>query len=165
VHDDDVLSLDGPPSELRQNRIQRVARVAPAPPLRQNVARPAEHVAGLFEPELAEVPRDRRLRDLAAGAPERALQLVLAPNSTTSDYAGDQSLPLGLRELPKLLHTARITIQVSSNRRRGKQPNMLRKLLWSILYAGLAAGSALVARRAASGIWRLATGESPPTKR
>jgi len=42
---------------------------------------------------------------------------------------------------------------------------MLRKLLWSILYACLAAGSALVARRAASGIWRLATGESPPTKR
>jgi hypothetical protein len=90
---------------------------------------------------------------------------VLAPNSTTSDYAGDQSLPLGLRELPKLLHKARITIQVSSNRRRGKQPNMLRKLLWSTLYAGLAAGSALVARRAASGIWRLATGEAPPTKR
>jgi hypothetical protein len=42
---------------------------------------------------------------------------------------------------------------------------MLRKLLYSTLYAGLAAGSALAARRAASGIWRLATGESPPTKR
>jgi len=42
---------------------------------------------------------------------------------------------------------------------------MLRKLLWSTLYAGLAAGSALAARRAASGIWRLATGEPPPTKR
>jgi hypothetical protein len=42
---------------------------------------------------------------------------------------------------------------------------MLRRLLYSTLYAGLAAGSALAARRAASGIWRLATGESPPTKR
>jgi hypothetical protein len=42
---------------------------------------------------------------------------------------------------------------------------MLRKLLWSTLYAGLAAGSALAARRAASGIWRLATGEPPPEKR
>jgi hypothetical protein len=42
---------------------------------------------------------------------------------------------------------------------------MLRKLLYSILYGGLAAGSALAARRAASGIWRLATGESPPSKR
>jgi hypothetical protein len=42
---------------------------------------------------------------------------------------------------------------------------MLRKLLWSALYGGLAAGSALVARQAATRIWRLATGEPPPTKR
>jgi hypothetical protein len=42
---------------------------------------------------------------------------------------------------------------------------MLRKLIWSALYAGLTAGSALVARRTASGIWRLATGEAPPEKR
>ena len=42
---------------------------------------------------------------------------------------------------------------------------MLRKLIWSGLYAGLAAGFTLVARRAASGIWRLATGEAPPEKR
>ena len=42
---------------------------------------------------------------------------------------------------------------------------MLRKLLWSGLYAGLAAGSAMAARKAASGIWRLATGEPPPAKR
>jgi hypothetical protein len=42
---------------------------------------------------------------------------------------------------------------------------MLRKLLWSGLYAGLAGGSAMAARKAASGIWRLATGESPPAKR
>jgi hypothetical protein len=42
---------------------------------------------------------------------------------------------------------------------------MLRKLLWSGLYAGLAAGSALAARQAASRIWHLATGEPPPTKR
>jgi len=42
---------------------------------------------------------------------------------------------------------------------------MLRRLLWSTLYAGLAAGTALVARQTASRIWRLATGEPPPTKR
>jgi hypothetical protein len=42
---------------------------------------------------------------------------------------------------------------------------VLRKLLWSTLYAALAAGSALAARQAASRIWRLATGEEPPTKR
>jgi hypothetical protein len=42
---------------------------------------------------------------------------------------------------------------------------MLRKLLWTGLYAALAAVATLVARRAASGIWRVATGEEPPTKK
>jgi hypothetical protein len=42
---------------------------------------------------------------------------------------------------------------------------MLRKLLWSGLYGGLAAGSALVARLVATRVWRLATGEDPPEKR
>jgi hypothetical protein len=42
---------------------------------------------------------------------------------------------------------------------------MLRKLLWSGLYAALAAGAALVARRVASGVWRIATGEDPPERR
>jgi hypothetical protein len=42
---------------------------------------------------------------------------------------------------------------------------MLRKLLWSGLYAGLGAAATMGARRAASKIWRVATGEEPPTKR
>jgi hypothetical protein len=42
---------------------------------------------------------------------------------------------------------------------------MLRKLLWSGLYAGLAAGIALASRQAAIRVWRLATGEAPPAKR
>jgi hypothetical protein len=42
---------------------------------------------------------------------------------------------------------------------------MLRKLLWSGLYAGLAAGATMAARRAASRIWRTATGEEPPVKK
>jgi hypothetical protein len=42
---------------------------------------------------------------------------------------------------------------------------MLRKLLWAGLYAGLAAGATMAARRVASGIWRVATGESPPVKK
>jgi hypothetical protein len=41
---------------------------------------------------------------------------------------------------------------------------MLRKLLWTGLYAGLAAGATMAARRAASKIWRVATGEQPPAK-
>ncbi|MBA3717541.1 MAG: DUF4235 domain-containing protein [Actinobacteria bacterium] len=42
---------------------------------------------------------------------------------------------------------------------------MLRKLMWSGLYAGLAAGAAMVARMVAARIWRATTGEDPPEKR
>jgi hypothetical protein len=42
---------------------------------------------------------------------------------------------------------------------------MLRKLLWSGLYAGLAAAATVVARRTASKLWQVATGEAPPTKK
>jgi hypothetical protein len=42
---------------------------------------------------------------------------------------------------------------------------VLRKLLWTGLYAGIAAGAAIVARTAASRIWRVATGEEPPVKK
>ena len=42
---------------------------------------------------------------------------------------------------------------------------MLRKLLWTGLYGGLAAGATLAARKAASKIWRIATGEAPPVKK
>jgi hypothetical protein len=42
---------------------------------------------------------------------------------------------------------------------------MLRRVTWTILYAVIAAGSSLVARRLASRIWRIATGEEPPAKR
>jgi len=41
---------------------------------------------------------------------------------------------------------------------------MLRKLLWSALYAGLAAGATMAARIAATRIWHAATGETPPVK-
>jgi len=42
---------------------------------------------------------------------------------------------------------------------------MLRKLLWTGLYAGLGAAATMGARRTASSIWRLATGEEPPAKK
>ena len=42
---------------------------------------------------------------------------------------------------------------------------MLRKALWMGLYGAIGAAATMVARRAASGIWRVATGERPPTKR
>ena len=42
---------------------------------------------------------------------------------------------------------------------------MLRKALWSGLYAGVGAVMTMAAQRAASTIWRLSTGEAPPEKR
>jgi hypothetical protein len=42
---------------------------------------------------------------------------------------------------------------------------VIRKLAWSALYGVLAAVAAMAARRAASGIWRVATGEPPPIKK
>jgi len=42
---------------------------------------------------------------------------------------------------------------------------MLRKLMWTGLYGAIGAAATMVARRAASGIWRIATGEQPPVKR
>jgi hypothetical protein len=37
--------------------------------------------------------------------------------------------------------------------------------MWSGLYAGLAAGATMGARRLASKIWRVTTGEAPPAKK
>jgi hypothetical protein len=42
---------------------------------------------------------------------------------------------------------------------------MLRRLLWTGLYAAFAAAATMAARRAASRIWRVATGEEPPAKK
>lgn len=42
---------------------------------------------------------------------------------------------------------------------------MLRKGLWTALYGALGAVATIAARRAASSIWRVATGEKPPAKR
>jgi hypothetical protein len=42
---------------------------------------------------------------------------------------------------------------------------MLRKAMWTGLYAGLAAVSTLITRRIAAKIWYVATGEAPPTKK
>jgi hypothetical protein len=42
---------------------------------------------------------------------------------------------------------------------------MLRKAMWTGLYAGLSAVAALATRRLATRIWRIATGEDPPARR
>lgn len=42
---------------------------------------------------------------------------------------------------------------------------VLRKIMWTGLYAGLGAASTMAARRLASKIWRVTTGEAPPVKK
>ncbi len=42
---------------------------------------------------------------------------------------------------------------------------MLRKVLWTGLYASLGAAATMAARRTASRLWRIMTGEEPPTKK
>jgi Protein of unknown function (DUF4235) len=42
---------------------------------------------------------------------------------------------------------------------------MIRKLAWTALYGIIGALATLAARKAAAGIWRIATGENPPAKR
>jgi hypothetical protein len=42
---------------------------------------------------------------------------------------------------------------------------MLRKVLWSGLYAVFGALATIAARTAASKVWRIATGEQPPAKK
>jgi hypothetical protein len=48
---------------------------------------------------------------------------------------------------------------------RGTLDSMLRKLMWTGLYASLAAAATLAARKTASTIWRVATGEEPPIRK
>jgi hypothetical protein len=56
-------------------------------------------------------------------------------------------------------------MRVSRSPLRGTLAAMLRKLMWTGLYASLAAVATMAARKAASGLWRVATGEEPPAKK
>jgi hypothetical protein len=42
---------------------------------------------------------------------------------------------------------------------------MLRRVLWTVLYATFGAVATMAARRFSSRLWRLATGEEPPVRR
>jgi hypothetical protein len=42
---------------------------------------------------------------------------------------------------------------------------MIRKALWTGLYAAIGALATLAARRVATKVWRVATGEDPPVKK
>ena len=47
----------------------------------------------------------------------------------------------------------------------GNLTNIRRQLLWTGLYAALAAAATMAARSVASRVWRIATGEEPPAKK
>src|SRR2546428_229372 len=76
------------------------ARVGAAAALRQDVARAAQRVAGLLEPELADVAGDRRLGDPAARRRQGVEQLELRADAAARDDAADEPLALLLAERP-----------------------------------------------------------------
>ena len=49
--------------------------------------------------------------------------------------------------------------------RTGNVTLVLRKLLWTAVYGIIAAAATIVARQTASRLWRILTGEEPPTKK
>jgi hypothetical protein len=51
------------------------------------------------------------------------------------------------------------TLQVA-----GKEPSMLKRVMWAGLVAAMMAGGGLLARRLSATIWRSTMGEAPPTK-
>ncbi len=90
-------------AELAEHAAKRVARVAPAS-VGQHVPRPAQRVVHLLEPELTQIPRDRRLRHPAACVLEGGQELELRPDPLAGHDARDQALPLGLPQ-DLVLHT------------------------------------------------------------
>jgi hypothetical protein len=49
--------------------------------------------------------------------------------------------------------------------RTGNVTLVLRKLLWTAVYGIIGAAATIAARQAASRVWRILTGEEPPTKK
>jgi hypothetical protein len=117
VDDDDVLRRRRPPAELRQDRRQRLARIAPPAVLRQHVPRAPQLIVTLLEPQLADVPRDRGLGGQAALAGQGREQIVLRPDPPPRDEARNQALPFGLREASRIrLHGRRIGFRTPPSR-------------------------------------------------
>jgi hypothetical protein len=42
---------------------------------------------------------------------------------------------------------------------------VLRKLLWTAIYGAIGAAATIAARQTSSRLWRILTGEEPPTKK
>src|SRR6266540_3084031 len=104
LDDDDVPGGRDATAELGEDPTERLSRIRAARVPRRVVARPSERVVRLLESQLADVARDRCLRDDAAGVGERVDQLELGPHAFPCDDALDQTVPLGLPEYSTGLH-------------------------------------------------------------
>src|SRR5918999_4212384 len=89
MDDDHVLRSRGVPPELGKHAAKRIAWIRAAY-VWQDVTRAAEGVVTLLEPELAEVPGDRRLGNTTARVGERVEELELRPDAFARDDARDQ---------------------------------------------------------------------------
>src|SRR3954453_7497949 len=97
--DDDEISRGGhPAAELTEDRQKQLAGRRATGRVREDVPRPAERVAGLLEPELADVAGHRRLRYHAACVPQRVEQLELCPHAFARHDADDQTVAVRLAE-------------------------------------------------------------------
>ena len=56
-------------------------------------------------------------------------------------------------------------MQGLASRRVGNETAMLRKVLWTVLYASLGAAATMASRRVASRVYRIVTGEEPPARK
>ncbi len=56
-------------------------------------------------------------------------------------------------------------MQGLASRRVGNETAVLRKVIWTALYASLGAVATMTARRLASRVYRIVTGEEPPTRK
>jgi hypothetical protein len=46
----------------------------------------------------------------------------------------------------------------------GREPDMIKRVMWGVLIAAMMAAAGLLARRLSATIWQTATGEEPPTR-
>src|SRR3954452_3279691 len=102
LEDDDVLRDTRLAAELVEDGTEGVLGRRAPPPLRRHVAGPPELVVHLLEPQLANIPRHRRLRHVAARSCERLHELELGADALAHHRARDQLLAIRLRERLRL---------------------------------------------------------------
>src|SRR5204862_7599953 len=99
-------------AELRKDGREQLVRGCAARGASQDVPWTSEGVPRLLESEVANVARDRCLRDDAAGVRERIEQLELRADALPRHDALDQAVPVGLRQHALDLHIERILCRV-----------------------------------------------------